>query len=334
MSYKIDSFFEGEAKALGEKIDKHCSVREWTETVEADNMLLIDTGSMPFTKEQWNEKIVPLLEEFDPWYAPLCAIQGMNPNRWDADYLYTPQNHPIQDVYDRRRSDGRMMNVIVTARDSQTGTGKTTLAVALAHEWDEHGWTAERATLDPSEYQDMYGKVEPGSVLILDEAEQAADNRRSMSNQNLTLSHLWATMRFKQVSSIITLPTVTMLDKRLKELADHRIHVVKRGIAKVYKVKVQDTGQHQIFERNTGWVKWGARDGDAEYQRLSEKKAERMKDYSVGDDGDGDDVPSPKEIEMQTRNDLIRSMNEQLTHQEIAEIVGLSRPAITQIVND
>jgi len=331
---QFDAILGDAAVSYGEQLNDRRPVREWTETVEKDNVLLIDFDEMPFTRKEWNEGLLPIFEkECDLWYSPVASARGMNPRDWSVAYLYTPEQHPIGDVYERRRSDGRMMNVIVTARDSQTGTGKTTLAVALAHHWDEHGWTAEKATLDPGEYQDMYGKVNQGAVLILDEAEQAADNRRSMSDQNLALSHLWATMRFKQVSSIITLPTVTMLDKRLKELADHRIHVVKRGIAKVYKVKVEDTGQHQIFEENTGWVKWGARDDDEEYQRLSEKKAERMKDYSVSDD-DGEDLPSPQEVEKRTRNDLIRKMNEELTHQQIADIVGLSRPAITQIVND
>jgi len=331
---QVSEFFDGPAESLGEQLNERRPIREWTETVEQDNVLLVDVGKMPFTEEEWNEGLVPLFQErCEPWYAPVAAARGMKPARWSFAYLYPPDRHPIGDAHDRRRSDGRMMNVIVTARDSQTGTGKTTLAVALAHDWDEHGWTAEKATLDPGEYQDMYGEVNQGAVLILDEAEQAADNRRSMSDQNLALSHLWATMRFKQVSSIITLPTVTMLDKRLKELADRRIHVVKRGIAKVYKIKVEDTGQHGIFEENTGWVRWGARDDDEEYQRLSEKKAERMKDYSVSDDEEAD-APSPKEVRLETRNDLIEKMNDHLTHEEIAEIVELSRPAITQIVND
>lgn len=332
----IDNFVgrSSREEQIAEQLNDRKPIREWTESVEADNVVLVSTDDMPFTQEEWNEGMLPYLEkQCSPWYAPIPTARGMNPKNWDIQYVYRPESHPIHDAYDSRRGDARMMNVIVTARDSQTGTGKTTLAVALAHEWDEQGWTAEKATLDPSEYQDMYHEVEEGAALILDEAEQAADNRRSMSDQNLTLSHLWATMRFRQVSSVITLPTVTMLDKRLKELADYRIHVVKRGLGKVYKVKVEDTGQHNIFEVNTGWIEWGARDDDEEYQRLSEKKAERMQDYSVGDEGDEGDEITPERARKEKRNELIEEMTDHLTHEEIAEVVGLSRPAVTQILN-
>lgn len=258
------------------------------------------------------------------------------PDGWEGVTIVPDREHPLNEMYRQRREDDRMMNVIITARDSQTGTGKTSLAVDLAKRWDENGWSADKATLSPSQYQDMYHQVGEGSVIILDEAEQAADNRRSMSNQNLTLTHLWATMRFKQVSSIITLPTVTMLDKRLKELADIRIHVTHRGFAKVYKVKVEDTGQHRVFEKQIAWISWGSMDDDLDYQELSDKKAERMKDYSAGDDEDDGDRLDPAEIERQKRNQMITRMAESddLTHQQIGDIVGLSRSAVSRIANE
>lgn len=311
---------------FAEELNERRPVHEWTVVVEGDGVVLIDVEEMPFTPEEYKEWRDPALGD-----DPVIAARGLNRRKWSAGVVYPVDRHPVTGAYGDRRADERMVNVVVTARDSETGTGKTTLAVEMAHEWDEHGWSAEKGTLDPKEYQEMYDEVEPGAVLILDEAEQAADNRRSMSDQNLTLSHLWATMRFKQVSSIITLPTVTMLDKRLKELADYRIHVVRRGLAKVYKVKVEDTGEHQLFEKNTGWVRWGARDDDPEYRRLSEKKAERMRGYEVG--GSDEEEVDVEAVRRERRNELIRSMNEEMTHKEIGEIVGLSRSAVSQIVN-
>lgn len=293
----------------------------YVEEVEEHNVVLLHKARLPW--------------DVDRDGVPKVLHRKLSiPNGYEAIWKTPVDEHPLEEMHRQRRADDRMMNVIITARDSETGTGKTTLAVELAKRWDENGWSAEKATLSPSQYQDMYHEVGEGSVIILDEAEQAADNRRSMSDQNLTLTHLWATMRFKQVSSIITLPTVTMLDKRLKELADVRIHVVSRGFAKVYKVKVEDTGEHNVFEKQIAYLFWGSMDDDEDYQALSKKKAERMEDYSVADDGD-EEVVDPAEIERTKRNQMIRRMDEsdELTQEEIAEIVGLSRSAVSRIAN-
>ncbi|MFO7898981.1 MAG: hypothetical protein R6V58_07965 [Planctomycetota bacterium] len=58
-------------------------------------------------------------------------------------------------------------------------------------------------------------------VIIMDEAEQL-DSRRSMSNKNVEFWNLWQTMRFRQITSILTLPTRSALDKRGMELAGTR----------------------------------------------------------------------------------------------------------------
>ncbi|MFB6198895.1 MAG: hypothetical protein ABEI52_11625, partial [Halobacteriaceae archaeon] len=129
-----------------------------------------------------------------------------------------------------RQADNRDVKMLITARDAQTGTGKTTLAIQLAKWFDRHGWDTSKATLDGSEYVDRYTDLEPGEVLVGDELEQMADSRRSMSEQNVTLTQFWSTMRAWQVSTVTTLPSVAMVDKRLKELADLRINVTRRGV--------------------------------------------------------------------------------------------------------
>jgi len=109
---------------------------------------------------------------------------------------------------------------------------------------------------------------------------------------------------------------------------------VSRGFAKVYKVKVEDTGEHNVFEKHIAYLFWGSMDDDEDYQALSKKKAERMEDYSVADDED-EEVIDPAEIERQKRDQMIRRMDEsdELTQEEIAEIVGLSRSAVSRIAN-
>jgi len=93
-------------------------------------------------------------------------------------------DQPLNKFRRGRQAQGRDTKIIITSRNSTTGTGKTTLAVWLALSWDYYGFDASKATLEPTEYIDRYLETRPGEVLIMDEAEQL-DARRSMSSQNV-----------------------------------------------------------------------------------------------------------------------------------------------------
>ena len=49
---------------------------------------------------------------------------------------------PLNQMRQRRLEKNRDLKVIITSRNSTTGTGKTTLAVWLALNWDDN-WTAD-----------------------------------------------------------------------------------------------------------------------------------------------------------------------------------------------
>jgi len=258
-------------------------------------------------------------------------------------YVRVPPDHPMCELnrlIENRKQDNRTLLGSIVARDAATGTGKTTLAVQLAKTLDDNGWTADMATLDPDTYAEKYTSEETPkqSCLILDEAEQAADNRRSSSHGNVKLSHLWATMRYREIYSLTTLPSASMLDKRLKELADLYIVVVERGVAVVYQTKVDDTEGKNYLKR-LHRVRWQPLDDDPEYQKLTEKKAERMKNYSenyaYGDDEEEIDPDQVRhEAEMDKRNDLINRMADlDFTQKEIAGVVELDRSTVSRILN-
>lgn len=256
-------------------------------------------------------------------------------------YLRLPRDsrfNKLQQLYENRRRDGRTLLVIIIARDAATGTGKTTLACQLAKSWDTHGWTADRATLDPGTYADKYTDEDTPSqsVLLLDEAEQAADNRRSMSNQNVKLSHLWATMRFREIYSIVTLPSASMLDKRLKELADVKIVVHERGTAVAYKTKIDDHDGSYRAKRLCR-LRWDHLDDDPEYQRLTEKKAERMGDYAdTFAYDDADDDPDPEQARRDYRLQVVERMSAAgYTQSEIADALPdiSDRSTVSKLLN-
>jgi predicted XRE-type DNA-binding protein len=230
------------------------------------------------------------------------------------------------------------MKMLVTARDSQTGTGKTTLAVALAKSWDEHGWDVSKATLSPSDYVDTYTELNTGEILIGDEMEQMADPRRSMSEQNVTLTQYWSTMRQWEVSTICTLPSMAMVDKRLRELCDLRVNVIDRGIAVAYKTKIDDHSG-DIREKRLHRIRWNALDDDEDYQELSDMKERHMENfnetaYFKADDED-DGPKDPEEAIKEYRDERMTEAYSagEWDQQELANIFDVSRPRVSQIVN-
>jgi len=183
---------------------------------------------------------------------------------------------PLSKLYRLRMDRGRDLKVIITARNSETGTGKTTLAVWLCLSWDSDWDPKLKAVNNIVDYVKTYNKLSPGSCLLFDEAEQV-DRRRSMSHLNVNFSYVWMTMRVRQIASILTLPTVSVLDQRAKELADVRIHVLKRGLAKVYKISVDDF-RGKVWEEEWHYIQFPNLDWHPAMQYLHKMKDDMIKE--------------------------------------------------------
>lgn len=146
----------------------------------------------------------------------------------------------VTTILKQRLRDDKDGQVIITSKGSQRGLGKTTLALHIAKRLDDNFTAKEKCFVDVHEYLTKYKEADSGSVLILDEAEKGADSRRAMSKENVDLTQGWASMRYKNIVSIVTLPDIGMLDKRLLRLADFRINVIKRGVAVPFWINVND----------------------------------------------------------------------------------------------
>lgn len=141
----------------------------------------------------------------------------------------------------KRLSNDNDIKIIIQGKNSQTGIGKSTLAIELCREIDENGWSAEeKAFIDVEKYLNSYLDYPEGSALLLDEIGAGADSRRSTSTSNVQLSQGWQMLRSRNVATVSTLPSTSMLDKRLLELADWWVLVKARGIAQPYKINVND----------------------------------------------------------------------------------------------
>jgi hypothetical protein len=196
---------------------------------------------------------------------------------------------PLHQFRERRLQKNRDLKVIITSRNSTTGTGKTTLAVWLALNWDSE-WTAdEKGALSVEGYLNTYPELEPGSCLVMDEAEQL-DARRSMSQKNVDFAEKWMMMRVRNVTSILTLPTASALDKRLKELADVRINVHRRGKARVYKITVDDHNTSEVREWRWHDIEWPDMSDHPEMQALDALKQQKIDGELEIDSDDNSDT--------------------------------------------
>jgi hypothetical protein len=234
-----------------------------------------------------------------------------------------------------RLVSNRDMHVIITAA-AETGVGKTTLAFALALLWDMSGWTTEKATLSPREYEQMYDEVAPGSVLMLDEVQQAADNRRATSSDNVELSQAFATKRYRQVFGMMTAPSKAWVDGRIgADSADYWIQCQEtpdgrpKGEAKVYRLK---NNEHygESYHTRCETIAWPILDWHPEFRKLERLKAERMEGQSEDKYVHRDEVRNLKQnywdkCSRKSRFHLVRAMSEfGIAQTDIAKILDFA----------
>lgn len=254
--------------------------------------------------------------------------------------------------YVHRLTSGRDMHVIITAA-SETGVGKTTLAVVLAHLWDQHGWTGEKASVaDARKYDKLYDEVPPGSVLILDEAEKAVDARRGSSKENVDLSQSFAAKRFRQVFGIMTAPSKSWVDKRMgSDAADYWIQALEtdqgkpKGEARVYRLR-ESEHYGSDYTPLTETISWPRLDHDAEFLELEARKEEKLSGVTQSNYVHRDDVEELKKnywnkATKMARYHIVKAMAEHgITQTKISEILttaehveGLSQQRVSQFVN-
>jgi len=261
-------------------------------------------------------------------------IEGFRESKFFAEFL-------------NRLVTGRDMNIIITAA-SETGVGKTTLAFSLAVLMDQHGWTADNAAVaNPVEYDRLYDQSPPGTCLILDEAEKAADARRGMSHESVTLSQSFAAKRYQQIFSILTAPSKAWVDKRLgNDAADYWIQAQEtdmgriKGEAKVYRLRTNEHEGQEYVER-VERIHWPNMDGDPEFEKLQQRKHEILEgdtEESFVEAGEVERLKeqAAKEARREMRDEIIRNVNDELpveNQRDIGNAVGLSQGTISNIVN-
>ena len=254
---------------------------------------------------------------------------------------------PLHRLYVKRISQGRDLRVIISADSSATGVGKTTLAVLLALLWDPHGWDPVKGTLDPREFVYLYDQVRMGSVLLLDEAEQAVDKRRSQSNEALAVGHAFATKRYRQIPGILTLPSKDMMDARISEkLCDVWVVVREPGEADVY---VFDENVHtgKVYHKKIATIEWPPLDEHPGFEAIEQKKHEWMsgeaqskfvtrEEFEEAKDNFWNKATAKRTYELVNRVYEAHQdpdSNTHMTQAEIGDAVGMGQANVSKIVN-
>jgi predicted XRE-type DNA-binding protein len=271
---------------------------------------------------------------------------GVGPIGILAEYPETRESRFFTELY-TRLVVGRDANIVITA-SSETGVGKSTLAVTLALLIDQHGWTSDKAAIGSAEeYDRLYDTVKPGAAVILDEAEEAVDSRRGMTSESVSLAQSFAAKRYKQVFSILTAPTKGWIDKRLgSDSADFWIQAEEtelgriKGEGPVYRLR---TNEHyeQDFTKKTETVTWPNISDHSAFQAMDEAKTERYDNsgeeaqYYDAEEVEQREQRAQKQAKSQHRKQIVRQLNEidELTQGDIGEVFGISSSRVSQIVN-
>jgi hypothetical protein len=212
---------------------------------------------------------------------------------------------PLHRLAADRVRNGRDLKIIITAEDSETGVGKTTLAGYLAISWTKmftgQEWFCNpddsvegMATLNPGEYFEIIKQVgntwDAGTTVIVDDAEEL-DARRSMQSLNVEFSQRWMLMRLKQAITIITLPSPSAIDSRLEELADVWINIQRRGRGLVHDLRVENYGSRNVLTQQVHTIEFPDVSNHPELNKLRRMKEDKM-DAWEEEDEEEDDEPT------------------------------------------
>jgi len=182
-------------------------------------------------------------------------------------------------------------------------------------------------------------------VLLLDEIEAGADSRRFMSQENVDLSQAWATMRARNICTIATLPSISMLDNRMIELADYWILVKRRGLAQPYHVKVNDFNgkvRREPFPNDQHITFSDLPDSDADKEYLDSIKDDMLQmdesGYIKVQEHKKELEKRVEEAKKEMRDGMVEELYEKTSasQREISELsfVDVSQPRVNQMLNN
>lgn len=265
---------------------------------------------------------------------------GMNQSK----QFFRESDHPLAELWRERVDQNRDLTILITDSSNDRGTGKTTLALKLAHGMDrsDDGLTENKVAMDPHPLIKAYRSQPKGSSLVLDESEVGLDKYQAGSAVNRAIRELVSIGRVREHYLVLNAPADHLVDKDLKSLVDVWILVERRGFANVYR---QDWNPHEGHPLTPplGTIEWDAITPQSHlngvYEYLGEEKDKRIDgeegtEYIQRERAQDMVDQATKETKQEIRDELIRSMKATgLTNKRVAEITDLSASRVSQIAN-
>lgn len=245
--------------------------------------------------------------------------------------------------------------IVAIAASSQTtisGTGKTTLAIQLAQQFDnsDTGFDAEKKASLDSEHiaEDLYPDLPQQSAIVFDEAQgtlgsEGVDSRKAMANAVIRMARAAATFRYKQHSLVIVAQSTQWLDSRMMDLIDRLVLIQEKKPDDEYARAIVFDHYRDDLPSNSSaseytpaiediyWEPSPANHGDAfqtAYEELHELKERTAEKNNTEDDGVSLDLNDPQ------REKLARLLVEEYgwSQRKAAEfeMVDRSQPWVSQ----
>lgn len=255
---------------------------------------------------------------------------------------------PLGKLYRKRVARNRDLTIHISSWDLERGTGKTTLALRLAAACDrtDDGVTPDKCTLSATEMSDAYTSQPIGSSLILDEASAGLSNRRAMSGINEAMRQIVGMGRVEQKYLFMTSVGVHQVDVDIRRMCDLWIFVTELGTAEMFRVKYDPFLEHELTKH------WGTLQFNPglpgrlqeSYDTMTDEKRRHLR----GEETEGDGYvkaseaqesaeQARKEAKRQKRDEMIRRIYQtadDMTQQKLADIAGLSRSRIADILSN
>jgi hypothetical protein len=256
-------------------------------------------------------------------------------------------NGSFAKLYKKRVANNQDLAILVSDHQNRRGTGKTVLSLKVASRLDrtEEGITKEKVSIGVDSLLDSYTKLPKGSALILDEAESGLNKYEAGTQVNKAMRELVSMGRIEEKYLILNLPSSGALDRDLKALCDWWWLVQYKGLAKGHHLQWNPYTEQPRTpkKRDLEWtdIEEGTQLRDV-YNYLTKLKRKHLR----GESEESSQRLTPAEVQnridtiksetkTETRNRLLEEIysNSDLTQQELASSVGLSRSRLADIVN-
>jgi hypothetical protein len=210
----------------------------------------------------------------------------------------------------------------------------------------EDGVTENKVAVGPEDLVDAYTEEPKGAALVLDEAEAGLSKYEAASAVNRAMRELVSMGRIEEKYLVLNLPASSELDRDLKALCDFWFMVQNKGTALGHHLNWNPYKEEPRTPKTETW-EWSDVPEGTELREVYDYLTSEKQAHLRGErDGSSQRIPASevgemiqkerKEAKTETRNQILKDVYGDLdvTQQELANSIGLSRSRLADIVSD